>query len=165
MGRGPIDWANRVPTGQALVVAVLALVAVAAAIQLIPYGRTSSNPPVTGEPAWDSAATRELMVKVCFDCHSNEVDYPWYSKVAPVSWAVARHVSSGRDAVNYSEWNRPQDEADETIETIEEGSMPPWYYGFTHRGLSDAEKAQLIAGLRATPGMAEHEGEREHDDD
>ena len=65
-------------------------------LQVVPVGRMPSNPPVTGEPAWDSAQTRALAVRACFDCHSNETDEPWYSNVAPISWAVSDHVKSGR---------------------------------------------------------------------
>ena len=73
-------------------------------IQLVPYGREHSNLPVTGEPAWSSPRTRELMIDACYGCHSNEVDWPWYSNVAPISWVVTDHADEGRDAVNYSEF-------------------------------------------------------------
>lgn len=149
----------------------VAALVVFALIQLVPYGRDHSNPPVTGEPAWDSPRTRELMVNACFACHSNEVEWPWYSSVAPFSWAVTDHVDQGRDEVNYSEFDTHRGEADETLESILEGEMPPGYYtrfGFNPEAdLDDAERAELIAGLRATPGLTERdEGrEREHDDD
>ena len=55
------------------------------AIQLVPYGRTHTNPPVTAEPAWDSPQTRALAVRACFDCHSNETVWPWYTSIAPIS--------------------------------------------------------------------------------
>ena len=59
-------------------------------IQLVPFGRDHTNPPVVQEPKWDSPATRELAKRACFDCHSNETVWPWYSNIAPVSWLVAR---------------------------------------------------------------------------
>lgn len=62
---------------------LLASTAVLMAIQVVPFGREHSNPPVTGEPAWSSPRTRELMVNACYSCHSNEVEWPWYSNVAP----------------------------------------------------------------------------------
>jgi len=52
-------------------------------IQAAPYGRAHDNPPVLAEPQWDSATTRELAVAACFDCHSNEVAWPWYTNIAP----------------------------------------------------------------------------------
>jgi hypothetical protein len=54
-------------------------------IQLVPYGRAHANPPVVKEPAWDSPTTRALAKRACFDCHSNETVWPWYTNVAPVS--------------------------------------------------------------------------------
>lgn len=45
-------------------------------IQLIPYGRDHNNPPNMGEPTWDSPTTRALASKACFDCHSNETQWP-----------------------------------------------------------------------------------------
>ncbi len=121
-------------------------------IQLVPYGRDHDNPPVRLEPNWDSPRTRELAVAACFDCHSNEVKWPWYSNIAPLSWYVQSHVDEGREELNFSEWDLDQDEADEAVETIEEGSMPPWYYTVpgTGRGFSDAELNELAEGLRVT---------------
>ena len=64
----------------------LATVAVLGAAQLLPLGRTRPNGPVTGEPQWANPETRALAVRACYSCHSNEVEWPWYAKVAPVSW-------------------------------------------------------------------------------
>ena len=128
-------------------------------IQTIPYGRAHSNPPITGEPEWATPRTRELMVRACFGCHSNEVEYPAYASVAPISWVIETHVAEGREKVNYSEFDSRQRGADETIEVIEEGSMPPAYYTQFGRHpeakLTTAEIAELIAGLKATPGLSE----------
>ena len=128
-------------------------------IQAIPYGRAHSNPSITGEPDWATPRTRELMVRACFGCHSNEVEYPAYASVAPISWVIETHVAEGREKVNYSEFDSRQRGADETIEVIEEGSMPPAYYTQFGRHpeakLTTAEIAELIAGLKATPGLSE----------
>jgi hypothetical protein len=128
-------------------------------IQAVPYDRSHSNPPITGEPQWSSPRTRELMVRACFGCHSNEVEYPSYASVAPISWVVEAHVAEGREKVNYSEFDRRQRGADETIEVIEEGSMPPSYYTRFGRHpeakLTSAELRELLNGLRATPGLSE----------
>jgi len=119
------------------------------AIQLVPYGRDHLNPPVTGEPKWPSDAVRALAKRACFDCHSNEARWPWYSHVAPVSWLVQHDVDEAREHVNFSEWNRPQRKADDLVEVLEESEMPPWYYLPAHAEarLSDAEKRTLMAGL------------------
>ncbi|MDI3339830.1 MAG: heme-binding domain-containing protein [Sphaerobacter sp.] len=131
------------------------------AIQFVPYGRDHRNPPVTQEPAWDSAQTRELARRACFDCHSNETRWPWYTNVAPVSWLVQRDVEEGRAKLNFSAWDRPEarEEAGESAKTVREGEMPPWYYLPLHpeARLSPEEQAALIRGLEATFG-SEREG-------
>ncbi len=142
--------------------AVVGLVAVLA-MQVVPYGRSHANRPITGEPAWSSPRTRELMVRACFSCHSNEVAWPWYSNVAPISWAVSDHVSTGRSSVNYSEFTAGGEQADETISVIKNRSMPPAY--FTRFGLhsgaklTDAEVTELVNGLLATPGFEGNGGD------
>lgn len=140
----------------------IAFVAVFALIQAVPYGRSHTNGPITGEPKWSSPETRELMVRACFGCHSNEVKYPSYANVAPISWAVQNHVDEGRSQVNYSEFASNSEGADDTIEVIQEGSMPPSYYTAFGRHpeakLTTAEMNTLIAGLKATPGMADGGG-------
>jgi hypothetical protein len=120
--------------------------------QAVPYGRNHSNPPVTKEPAWDSPRTRALAVRACYDCHSNETKWLWYSNIAPVSWLVQRDVDSGRSALNFSEWDKPQDVSAGDIAEAIRGGMPPWFYTLIHRNaaLNATEKNQLISGLNAT---------------
>ncbi len=77
------------------------------------------------------APKRRLAAAACFDCHSNETEWPWYTSVAPFSWLTQHDVEEGRAALNFSEWDRPQ-ETDEVTEAIREGSMPPWYYRLLH---------------------------------
>lgn len=131
-------------------VALLALVA----IQFVHVGPAHANPAVVREPSWDSPRTRELAKRACFDCHSNETVWPGYSNVAPISWIVGDHVAEGREVMNFSEWNREYDEADEAGEVAEEGEMPLWDYALMHPSaqLTEAEKAELIRGLNATLG-------------
>jgi hypothetical protein len=120
--------------------------------QAVPYGRSPTNPPVTGEPKWDSPQTRVLAKAACFDCHSNMTTWPWYSNVAPVSWLVQRDVDGGRAALNFSEWNKPQDGAGDIAEAISSGSMPPWFYPLMHSNanLSASDQQRLIVGMAAT---------------
>jgi hypothetical protein len=130
----------------------LAAVGLVALAQLVPYGRNHANPPVQAEPRWDSAQTRQLAKQACFDCHSNETTWPWYSNVAPVSWLTYRDVVNGRAALNFSEWNRPQDGAGDAVEAARSGSMPPWFYTPLHpkANLSAGERDELARGLAAT---------------
>lgn len=134
-------------------------------IQVLPFGRNHTNPPVTGEPAWATPRTRELAVRACYDCHSNETQYPWYSNVAPLSWWLSNHVTEGRQLLNFSEFTiNPGRKVDDTIEVVNDGGMPPSY--FTMFGLhataklTDAERAELVAGLKATPGFEDRGGSR-----
>jgi mono/diheme cytochrome c family protein len=125
-------------------------------IQAIPYGRDHGTPQSRTEPAWDGQQTRELAVDACFDCHSNETHWPWYSNVAPVSWLVQRDVDAGRDKLNFSEWDRQRPEANEAAEVVNEGEMPPFQYRLLHpqARLSSAERQALARGLEATLGGA-----------
>ncbi len=166
LNRSPMVWDEPLSRTRLAVSAFVGLVVIGLAIQAVPFGWDRSNPPVTGEPAWDSQRTRELTVRACFDCHSNEVEYPSYSKIAPISWAVQLHVEEGREEVNYSEWDRPQKEANESAETVIEGEMPPTYYMLLTRSrarLTDAERQELIDGLIATFGAEENEVEEDDD--
>ena len=168
LSKAPVGWSQPLEWSRLATAALAGLIVVGLAIQVIPYGRDHANPPITGEPVWDSPRTRELAVRACFDCHSNEVKYPWYSQIAPASWAVQSHIDSGRSKVNYSEWDQPQKEADESAETVIDGEMPPAYFTrFTHAEarLSDLERHQLIDGLVATFGDDDDHGDGDDDDD
>ena len=141
---------------------LIGLAAIFIGVQAVPYGRDHSNPPRTMEPQWDSTATRELARRACFDCHSNETVWPAYANVAPASWLVQHDVDEGRAKVNFSEWDRPQEEAGEAADVIAEGEMPPSMYLLMHRTakLSASERQQLIQGLARTIGNATgHEDE------
>lgn len=132
---------------------LIVLAGIFVVMQLIPYGRDHSNPPVTAEPAWDAPETRELASAACFDCHSNETEWPWYTNVAPMSWLVQRDVDEGRETLNFSEWDQPQsDEIDEIAGIVLDGEMPPTQYVLIHRdaALSDDEARALAEGLEAT---------------
>jgi hypothetical protein len=139
-------------------------------IQAVPYGRSHENPPVVQEPAWDSPATRALAVRACFDCHSNQSVWPWYSNVAPVSWFVQQHVNEGRETLNFSELQRPQKRAHKAGEEVEEGGMPLTSYLLLHSEakLSTAERTALVSGLKATfpggGGQRESSEEKKRDD-
>lgn len=133
--------------------AFIALVVIAIAIQFIPVER--ANPPVEQEPEM-SDAVRAVLVRSCYDCHSNETTWPWYSRVAPVSWLIAHDVNDGRAKLNFSRWNamKPERQAhklDETREVLEKGEMPPAIYMPMHpeARLTDAEKELLIAWAAA----------------
>jgi hypothetical protein len=146
--------ATQVTARRVLGFSIIAASAAVLGLQLVPYGRDHANPPVLMEPHWDQPSTRELATRACFDCHSNETRWPWYSNVAPLSWFVQRHVDEGRKVLNFSEWQRPQEEASESAETLVEGEMPPRSYALVHASarLSQAERGALAQGLTASLG-------------
>lgn len=143
-----LSWKQMILGGLAALVVVFGL------IQLVPYGRNHSNQPVIQEPNWDSAQTRELAQRACYDCHSNEVTWPWYSNVAPISWLVQHDVDEGRQHLNFSDWGRSgrSEAAREMSESVLEGEMPLRQYLLTHpeARLTTAEKEALAQGLAAT---------------
>jgi hypothetical protein len=121
------------------------------AIQFVPTQRT--NPATTREVRWNTSSTRALARRACFDCHSNETVWPWYSHVAPASWFVINHVNDGRRHLNFSEWDKPQRATFTDVEkNIASGDMPIWNYVMVHptAKLAQTETAALIDGLRAS---------------
>ncbi len=141
----------------------LVILVLLALLQLIPYGRNHTNPPVTAEPAWDSRQTRYLFFRACKNCHSHETNWPWYASVAPASWLVYRDVEEGRSKFNVSRWGQGKQEAAEAASLVREGEMPPRYYLPAHpeARLTESEERELIRGLVATFGDEEEEIEQD----
>lgn len=137
-------------------------------IQFIPVDR--SNPPVTAEiNVPPEVAT--IFEYSCYDCHSNETDWRWYSYVAPVSWLTSHDVEEARGHLNFSEWGnlkaKKQAELQEHIwEEVQEGKMPLKIYTLVHPDtkLSDSQKETLKSWSMAAEGMetgSHEEGEKE----
>ena len=105
-------------------------------IQIIPVNR--ENPEFDVEYDFDAPVeVKEIVVNSCYDCHSNQTDWPWYSYVAPTSWFTLGHVNDAREKMNFSEWLLQPDEKrqkikEEMIEEIEEGNMPLPLYLIMH---------------------------------
>ncbi len=118
-------------------------------IQLVPYGRSHTNPKVITKPAWTSVKVEKMATAACADCHSNTTKWPWYTNVAPVSWLVQRDVDEGRTRMNWSEGCASPGDVKEAIKG---GEMPPIQYTVKHADarLSKAEKQQLADGLAAS---------------
>lgn len=108
-----------------------------------------TNPPVTGQPAWDSPQTLALAQRACFDCHSNETVWPWYDRLPVSSWIAVFDTLRGRRALNFSEWQAGGRSRDMS-EVILRGSMPPALYTMLHPDaiLNPQEQQQLIQGLQ-----------------
>ncbi len=143
------------PTEKFIRHALIILFAVLIIIQAVPYGRDHDNPPIVREPNWNSPETRAMTKRACFDCHSNETRWPWYTIAAPFSWLVYRDVREGREELNFSDWRGGRREGEKTMEIrkqIAGGEMPPWQYRLVHgeARLTVAEKRKLVDGLAAS---------------
>jgi len=120
------------------------LVVVIIGIQFIPVERT--NPPVQSEID-APAEIKAIFKKACYDCHSNETNWAWYTKVAPSSFLAVKDVNDGRKHLNFSEWNFNKESKykEEIWDEIREEQMPPWQYKIFHSGakLTQEEKNLL----------------------
>ncbi|HYK87968.1 MAG TPA: heme-binding domain-containing protein [Acidobacteriota bacterium] len=128
---------------------IAAVVLVAALVVSQAFRINKINPQVRS----DISAAPEISVllrRACYNCHSSETVWPWYSNVAPVSWLIASDVSEGRSLLNFSDWGTyvPDLKIKKLRKIAEEvagGDMPPWYYNTLHpeARLSEAERAQI----------------------
>lgn len=116
-------------------------------IQFVPVAR--SNPPVE-ETVPAPAEVHAILRRACMDCHSHETVWPWYARIAPVSWLLARDVREAREHVNFSQWNRltpneRREHAEDIWEEVARGSMPLGIYVLMHSEahLTDDDKKQI----------------------
>ena len=130
-----------------VLIILAAALAVVITIQLLPFGKNLDNPPVTDAVQWTDPQAEAIARRACYDCHSNESVWPWYSRIAPASWLMQKDVDDGRSAMNFSTGHRI--EADEIAEVLEDGEMPPPQYLLLHpeARLSQEEKDTLINGI------------------
>lgn len=124
-----------------------------------------SNPPVVETENLLANAdlapdVRQVLVRSCADCHSNQTAYPWYSNITPFNWFLAGHIEEGRLELNISKWNtytqdQKRHKLDEIYEQVEAKWMPLPSYLWIHRdaALSDSERTLLLDWAKA-------EGER-----
>jgi hypothetical protein len=121
-------------------------------IQLIPFGHNHTNPSIVSEPKWSNPEARALVKEHCFQCHSNETSWPWYSNVAPASWLLQFDVDAARRKFNFSDWNNNPGEIGEMTEVIQSGSMPPVQYWIFHPSsrLNSQQKQDLINALSSS---------------
>lgn len=118
----------------------IVLIAIVVVVQLIPSGlpdviSENKDDLILNSNVPDSVAY--LLKNTCYDCHSNETAYPWYSYVAPVSWLVARDTKLGREELNFSNWaaNDKMKMAkylDDIIDEVSDGAMPMAIYPIMH---------------------------------
>jgi len=115
--------------------------------QLVPVQRT--NPPAAGDVSAPPGIEATLR-RACYDCHSNETRWPWYSRVAPISWMAAHDVELGRKEINFSEWGEYYPATRKRKlqwmgRALRQEAMPPWSYRLVHPDarLTDKDRAAL----------------------
>ena len=150
-------------TVRRLIVGFIGLIAL---IQFVPVQH--SNPPAADPVVFADPNAETIAKRACYDCHSNQTTWPWYSYVAPLSWYSINHVEEGRAQLNFSdvaatltnareggeggeggEQTTVAELAENSAETINNGEMPPSYYTLIHKDalLSATDKEALIAGI------------------
>jgi cytochrome c551/c552 len=138
---------------RALRIGLGVLVVALAGAQLVPVSRTNPSP---GGEIKVPVEVAPLLRRACYDCHSNQTVWPWYSRVAPASWLVAHDVRHGREDLNFSTWTdakatKRTKKLLKVAEEVREGEMPPWYYALVHpeARLTAAERTVLEAWTAA----------------
>jgi len=123
-------------------------------IQFFPIDKT--NPPV--DKGMDFISIKNIQPEIantirtsCYDCHSNETQYPWYSSIAPASWWLKNHINEGRSHLNFSvfatyEPKRQIHKMEECVEMLEKHEMPleSYYLGHQDAKLTDVQRQDLI---------------------
>jgi len=141
---------------------IIALVILVAGMQLIPVKRT--NPGVVSD--FDGpAAVKAILQRSCYECHSNETRWPWYSYVAPVSWLVAHDVKEGREHLNFSNWAPLKAIIyihQEIYAEVSEGKMPLKAYLLAHPDA--AVSPEELAILKDWAGIAPLNGNRQENE-
>lgn len=130
-----------------IVRAGVSIMVILVAMQLIRVD--STNPPIDSDIP-TSTEVKSTLRRVCYDCHSNETEWPWYSHIAPISWFLAWDVREGRAELNFSTWSQYSTQQQlkklkESWEQITKDEMPPWFYLLLHpeAQLSAAERVLL----------------------
>jgi hypothetical protein len=127
----------------------------------LPVQVVGSNPPERGEID-APPAIRAILRRSCFDCHSNETRWPFYTRIAPASWLMAYDIQNARRHLNLSEWDREDSaerkaDKEDCWDQISSGRMPRWYYVYpfhVRARLSSSEKATLKAWLLGSQSSA-----------
>lgn len=122
------------------IIALSIIVVLIIAIQFFQPEKNMSKENLKGEIVFQMEIPKNVKKKIvnaCYDCHSNTTHYPFYGKIAPVSWMLGRHIREGKARLNFSEWagydRRQQLKLlTEICEVITEGEMPMKGYVFMH---------------------------------
>ena len=93
------------------------------------------------------ANVEQILVKACYDCHSNNTKYPWYNNIQPVAWWLNDHIKDGKQHLNFDEFTtypiaKQYKKLEECMNEVKEGGMPLESYTLIHKNaiLTEAEK-------------------------
>jgi len=128
-------------------------------IQFVPTGKNKS----TEVPSTDFIRTfkvpdniKQMLLVTCYDCHSNNTRYPWYSKIQPVGWYLENHIKNGKEELNFSEFGsysnrRQKSKLNSMINQVKDDNMPLASYTFIHKDarLSTENKKMLVDYLES----------------
>jgi hypothetical protein len=145
-----------------------AAIVVAVGIQAIRPERTNPTSDSTKDITSESAVpddVKAMLVRSCFDCHSNQTVWPWYSNIAPVSWLVAGDVKEGRKHLNFSEWNgystsKRLVKLEALAKEVDKEDMPPEIYTDMHKNavLTRQDRERIITWAESLgDSLAAHE--------
>ena len=154
---------------------VIGVIAFLILIQFIQPSRT--NPTVVASRSLESHVdvppeVQSVLKRSCYDCHSNATVWPWYSRVAPVSWYVARDVSVARGHVNFQDWAAQINEQEGkehlglTCKLVREGRMPPADYRFMHKGTDvSPEETKAVCAWSQKVGTTDDDDKKDEKKD
>ena len=136
------------------IIAMILLVAFVG-IQFVPTARNQSNTVPSTDFMLVNNVPETIQKKLeisCYDCHSNNTQYPWYNKIQPVAWFLEDHIKEGKAELNFNEWDslssrRKASKLRSIIKQIESGEMPLDSYTLIHKDakVSEAEAEELIS--------------------
>lgn len=135
---------------------IIAIIVAFGAIQLLPItDRKETKADTAGDfltVVQPGESVGKVLQAACYDCHSNQTEYPWYAELAPVSWWIDGHVEDGTKHLNFSEWTaydakKADHKLEECVEMLENGEMPLESYTWLHEGarLSPAQREELVS--------------------
>ena len=111
--------------------------------------------PTVTTPKTSATQVGAILDRSCQDCHSSRTTWPWYSHVAPVSWIVSKHVSAGREILDFSDWaNQPHSEDERMLicDAVSDGRMPLPGYTLIHRNAKLSKRdVESICNWAAAP--------------
>ena len=132
----------------------LILLIVFVGIQFVPTERNQSNAIFETDFLVVNNTPENIGVVLqtsCYDCHSNNTEYPWYNKIQPIAWFLEDHIKEGKKELNFNEWEaysdrRKSSKLKSIISQIEDDAMPLSSYTLVHRDaiLSPSEKALVM---------------------